>query len=678
MATSSVKFGDIEQIDIEDLMESAVESTQPTSVFHPLVQFYRSEPHSNNLFGNENGSDAATYNGTFGFDSFHSKVHAEGWINKYSVLKGIEHKTPIVRDYKKYLCPWASIWPPNVPGNQGKGREKITVYLKALESDKESPDRTGSVTVKSSNENAVKVSPQSLTLTTNGAVQSLELECIASFAEEVSIDVFNVDNRLIGRLNLLPNDKLFKTILQPVKVSFGTASPEVKEVSHETFMQNVCDKFNNNSYNQAYIQATLSEKTHEITLERSEFIKPNYLNELYNQANNKVLFLKKDSLDDNDTRLFNNDIEGRYAAFLNGQGDARVALEEYRNAAIAFLTEFKRRFRYLGEGVDKAIRMRTNKAAFRAWNHERVKPLHIALETTKAAYEALSNNLPSLDKKGKIHVFYSTDIEGAVNISRHRAAYGNNYITTPVSAWIPGYANTGSGVTFIYNSIFTEADVDGIILHEIGHAFGLEHPFDLEGKNPPRSNGIKFKEDYEKEIRKIDQKINSLTDKKTEAENLERRLANNTVDQNETVIINTVCMYYKALKHQLDLLERYSKDAITCYNACFNYVVVNLIPLEEGTMQTGTGKELISSTMIQQDIDIEKNEKIRLENLKNAAPSMPRGFDEAKGQSETLENYMDYVHQANGSPNGKYKRLLFYHWQWTEMRKTGEERGYLL
>lgn len=102
---TNVEFGgELENVDLDE----ATNDVNPP--FRPVVQFYRSEAHSNNRFGAEEGSDATTYGGKFGFDGFHQKVHAEGWVNKYEVLRNIELKKPIVKSYCKYLCAWASIW----------------------------------------------------------------------------------------------------------------------------------------------------------------------------------------------------------------------------------------------------------------------------------------------------------------------------------------------------------------------------------------------------------------------------------------------------------------------------------------------------------------------------------------------------------------------------------------
>lgn len=121
---SSIVFGDLEEEEMVELSKTE---------FNSIIQFYRSLPHSNNIFGAESGRDASTYAGSFGFDSFNKNVHAEGWVKEYNVIHNLEHKNPIVRNYNKYLCAWVSIWPPNVPGNMGDGKEKITVWAKALE-----------------------------------------------------------------------------------------------------------------------------------------------------------------------------------------------------------------------------------------------------------------------------------------------------------------------------------------------------------------------------------------------------------------------------------------------------------------------------------------------------------------------------------------------------------------
>lgn len=668
----SVVFSDLEEEHIEEL--STTEKLSLTE-FEPIVQFYRSAPHSNNVFGDESGSDVNVYAGSFGFDSFNKKVHAEGWIKEYKAIHSLEQKDPVVKSYYKYLCAWASIWPPNVPGNMGDGKEKITVWAKALEARTPSQENTGNISFKSSNNNVRINGTNKWTLTIGDNAKPIDVECTAPFSEEVTIDAVNDNNQLVGQLRLYPNHERYITEIQPVKITLGKLSSlTVNSIPHESFMTEMLVGFNQRSYNQAYMQAKLSEETHEIKLDKAEFVYPAYLNLYVNQAGKSVYYLKRNDVDDSDISRFNDLIEERYSKYLVNKGDLQKAFQNYTKAALEFLEKLRKQFRYKGDSIKSAIKMRDRQIASYAWENKEVKMMLANVENKKLIYDELNNGKHLMDKAGKIYVFYSLDIEGATNTTGLNSS-------SVVGSWIPGYSNTGSGVTFLFNSVFSEKDITGTILHEIGHALGLKHPFEIEGETPPPNvdklgRELLSKEDYGEQLRKIEKRIDCLKDDKSNSIRIEEFSVREKIPIDEAAYIHTLMHIYKSVNKQLDNVCIYPSQATQTFTFCREAILQTLIPSEKTSGQTSPIK---SSFDIQREIDRLEQEKTKTQVLENAASSSPGGYGNSKDQSRTLENYMDYTQSAGSSSHSPdVSRMVFYQWQWKTMIETGKSRGYLI
>lgn len=170
--------------------------------------------------------------------------------------------------------------------------------------------------------------------------------------------------------------------------------------------------------------------------------------------------------------------------------------------------------------------------------------------------------------------------------------------------------------------------------------------------------------------------MNSLKTRKDTALKIEELSTRESITIDEAGYVNKMRAYYGVVNRNLSFVDTRPTDAIQMYMSCKTTIYDILIDGETNTEQTEKHK---SSADIQIEINVEKRELERLEKLKDAASSAPRGYSEAKVQSRTLENYMDYTQHAGSiSQAADVWRMVFYHWQWEQMRNTGKTNGYLV
>ena len=163
-----------------------------------VVSFYRSEFHSKGKYG----VDDTAYDGEFGFDSFNEKVIAKGLATNYEKLDGVETKKATVGKNHQYLCPYLSIYPPNVIGNLDNTKNMVTLYVK-LEEDKDKgaddPD-FGAIHFQSSDPSSIEIEgtqenkingqieeSKKLSLTLDTDATAITINCLQAFSDPIYI-----------------------------------------------------------------------------------------------------------------------------------------------------------------------------------------------------------------------------------------------------------------------------------------------------------------------------------------------------------------------------------------------------------------------------------------------------------------------------------------------------------
>lgn len=472
---------------VENSAEEINTSAENASDFKAVVQFYRSVEHSNGNYGKKD----KRYSGEFGFDKFDTKVHSQGFVKEYIAEKEIPRPDKIyVSEVPYYLCPYLSIWPPNVPGNDNRSdsndKHIVTLFVRAEKAKEKSKIEEDIIYFKSSNAAAVKISTtnkKKVKENSDGSGFAIPLkigeidenqitvECLFPFSKEVYIEALTKEGNLVGKLILVPNNIRYHTEIQPVKIVIGpTASQEIQKVGNSPFMVNLRKEFNTHAYNQAYIWADLAGKTHEITLSIDKINNENikYLFTDSASGSKNELFLKKTSEKDSDTIAYSELIEKRYAAYLESDDTAKKksAEEDLEKDIRVFFIKLKSNYKHPGDSITDAYKKGfKEKRGFDAWNHF-LNTDRNTIDKKITDYNGMKGEDEIvLNKKNKIHIFFSEDI----------------YAAGSPAGKVLAYSAGRSGVTHIFNSAFEKSnnEIDSIItiLHEIGHSLGLSHTF---------------------------------------------------------------------------------------------------------------------------------------------------------------------------------------------------------
>ena len=633
--------------------------------FIACIDFYRSREHSEGKYGKLD----TQYNGEFGFDRFDSKVCAEGLFSEYEKIRTVLTSENTYGKEKVYLCPYLSIWPPEikVDGKTIKKKNEVTLFVKANKATDISKknERATKATIVFSLEgenlkNEIVISPNKLDLEIGKEAKPISIKCNASFEKDIKLIAKSVDEgQVLGQLIIKANAVVYQTTLQPIEIIFGSANKDIANDLPTTidnrFFEKLVEYLNTKSFNQAYIHLTLASTIKQVTFSKQEFeIKGLF----YTKDGDTYLKMgrndHKDELNDDEKKdqskalEYNNLVENRYAARLNNLQNEQNQKERVDKKRQIFINEFKKYYKYKESDNSKKVnKYRSEKMVKTIWGKKDITALFEEWKKEEEAYLQMESNSISLDKKGQLHAFFTKDILTAGNPKRKTLAY----------------SAPASGVSHIFKEAFINADEKAFatIAHELGHALGLCHTFDSR-------MGVYIKEqenDRETVNKKIEDKIKELKEKQKSLKKIET----NKVEEQSSDIEEE----YKTL---------YEYTTYNTFSKSFQEKIDNIIQLEEIEIESQTQKGLSEGSEKTNNIATLEKEIQALEkeiyDLKNIKTQKTIKYSKVKEQSTTLENFMDYEQYKNSNPNTDFLRKTFYQRQWREMQNIGFSRKYLI
>ena len=640
--------------------------------FIACIDFYRSREHSEGKYGKLD----TQYNGEFGFDRFDSKVCAEGLFSEYEKIRTVLTSENTYGKEKVYLCPYLSIWPPEikVDGKTIKKKNEVTLFVKANKATDISKknERATKATIVFSLEgenlkNEIVISPNKLDLEIGKEAKPISIKCNAPFKKDIKLIAKSVDEgQVLGQLIIKANAVVYQTTLQPIETIFGSANKDIANDLPTTidnrFFEKLVEYLNTKSLNQAYIHLTLASTIKQVTFSKQEFeIKglfytkdgDTYLKMGANDGNDE-LNNDKDKLnkkkDQSKALEYNNLVESRYAARLKNLQNEQNQKERVDKKKQIFINEFKKYYKYeRGDKLKRVRKYHSKKMVKTIWEKENIKALFEEWKKEEEAYLQLKSNSISLDKNGQLHAFFTKDILTAGNPDRKTLAY----------------SAPASGVSHIFKEAFINADEEAYatIAHELGHALGLEHTFD------------------KKEILLQSSIINSLETEKQYLESLLIFSKKINVNIEDAKLL-------KSLKTRYNQIESI-KGASNISLKTFQNVIEDTINLENRTIINGKldKKEVITIEnridLLKKEIEIEKkkiDEEIKgnKKELEGGRNEKKIEYSKIKEQSTTLENFMDYPQYENSIEyNKNFLRKTFYQWQWKKMQETGFSNSFL-
>ena len=650
--SGKVEFSNSGQVNIPESIVSIGAPIPDNTIleqnFIACIDFYRSQLSADGKFG----KDDTQYNGEFGFDRFDKKVCAEGLASKYEKLPDITPKEKTYGDKKEYLCPYLSIWAPNADNNKDNKKSKVFLYIKANEASVKSKINEAEIELTSSDDN-IKISPDVIKLSVKGTPQKISIECTGALDKDVMVIAkAKGQPQELGKL-IIKRNTIYKTIIQPVKVTFGTvASTESKDIPDVDLIKNIVKLFNENSFNQAYIFGELAAATKEVTFLESEF------KSSFNDIDGKR-YLEYSATSKQKAFKYDELIGRRYEANNSGKSDQQRREELLNKKIENLLKDIDNMYGYKSGDLKKAKKMHEDHKVTNIWNDPKIKLLYEDFVKEKTEYNRLYPNSFKLDQNGKIYFFYTEDIHGAGSPEKE----------------IQAFSLINSGTAQIFNSALTDKDAASLIIHELGHAFGLRHPFEAQvmGKYQVKEDGQKYKQDYENEIESLAIEINSVI--KTNIGNLEKLEA---MSKKENIPISDL-QGLTLLNEKYTSLEGMvtSKYSFTNFETDFvNFVTNDVISLEGKELSKISSNELTLSRE-KENLKIKEEELERLKKEHKKANSYEE-LSNSRSNSETLENYLDYRQKTDGTFNSNFQYKSFYQWQWKDMINLGKAKKYLI
>ncbi len=613
-----------------------------SSPFNAVIQFYRSLPHSKGKHGKKD----SLYNGEFGFDKFASSVMGEGLISTYETINTVVQKKDNIKGNNKYLCSYMTLWHPKSTGNADNKKSKATIYVKAEDGGWEKQDndvKTKSIELRVSRPDCITIdgaNSKRMSITIKDDAQPITIECTKFFTQPVEITA-HADDHLFGKLIILPNQYTYKTTLQPVLLKFTTAeSTAIKEEKHSTFINSLEQRFNEQSFNQAYIYGELAPKTIVVEFDKSKFSK--YLT-------------TEGALDYDYAEKYNDLVERRFAAIVNKELVSNKAETELKEKIKVFLDEFDKRFEFTGSGAEYTEKQLDDEIVTAAFAHPKVKKAYDEYSNAKEAYEK-AGSASEMNKEGTLYVFMTNDIKVAKK--------GIDDVLA--------YSRVGSGVVHLFDRMMASPDGISLAIHELGHALGLRHTFEPDLKEYElRNPNVRYKEDIEDEIKDLER----------ENEGHEKRLKNlNKNADKETDRIQDLLhiekVHYAVLQRNIGYKESLAAERFTDLNT----EIINRINALLAIEATGSTSEArlnnLGSKEYQQMITNNESKIKAAIAEKKTAPKLEK-LKNYNSQSGSDENYMDYYENTNGVRNTNMKYILFSKNQWDTIINTGVEKNYL-
>lgn len=665
-----------------------------------VVVFYRSKinatlKNKKNVYGNKDSE----YDGSFGFDRYDQDIMAEGLITNYEKLEDVETKRDTTSTSNDYLCSYLSLFPPNTDGRL----DTVILYVQ-LEEDIDRTDGNpdiGGIYFQSSDPSSIEITgttehkllketvqAKKIPLKISENPKPITIKCLQQFSEAITITATTSNGTVIGQMIVVANAEVYKLSIQPVIITLGNAtSNSLIEVNTSTIPHINITKFdehlNKRSFNQALIISEVAVKSHKITLSKTEVSQ-------YLKTEDGKKYL---SGDDTERSFFNNSIESHYAKLIKGgfgNSDEDKKNKAYVNsgtyvAVKDFLSEFDKRFDYninASNPFKEAKKRHKDKEITNAIGHRKLQEKLTSFKVSEAKMKAdltaqgintddisLSFNDNSIPKQGTVYVFYYPDIE---------ASYAEN--SSDLTSKVPGYTKRENGISHIFKSCFSLIDA---VVHEIGHGLGLPHPFD-KNLGSSKDPSIKTEEDYDKEINILESELEKLKEDET-AYNKGIQTMTRSGESNLAVFYQyeNLDNFYKSVKRYISNETLLAKKT---YNTYLNFLKINQrtrdiekVEVDINAISTmGNGITTTDITQIKTDILIKEQEITTLKQLKAAAPkdNEVAGKANYKAQSKTLENYMDYDFNNNGTVDPDFERKTLTKQQWDLIRTVGSNNGY--
>lgn len=679
MKTGNIGIRNLADIGVSDIDVYGTDLRKKNNLFEfkGAVQFYRSKAQSDGKLGAED----TLYKGQFGFDSYNKDHCPAGSVIFYRDKDG---KSIEDKNFPGYVSSYLSIWPPKID----KEKSNVILYLKSSDNSeipeslqyecKEWNNNDKNFTTLSKKLNITKMNKE---IFGTKSYHKINLQCIEPFDNDISV-IAKIDEKEVGRIIVKSNSKVYETIIQPILIKFETTtSPTINLLDHhDEFIENTFFPFfQNNSFNQSYIKGKLAEKSKSVTFSKDEFITKKIL---YNEG-------KKLYLDRLQKRSYNNLVEERFAAYNSDAQEKQAIKEELVNIAFDLLKAFRENFKYGdSNNLKKAKKFYEDKKATNAWND-------VNVQTAYAKYKALKEKYKGenyVDKKNVTYLFYSYDLEAC--------KYENS------ADKVRAFSQTEGGTVHIFNYALNANDVakktnilddrsEALIVHELGHAYGLQHTMDdKSAENIDSYNKqISQLEDEKERYRKLKQ-----TDKEYEkyirldliykiiSDTLEREKARLSVQYFETYFlvhfiteIKDKCWYYSGDKKVnifdtivLKIEENIDAQSVVLYD----------------TTETKEQKNERESRYVKLTFDsIIQDKQNEINSLKKEIMKEQKMLGIVANQTETLENFMDYSQLKDTSPtpgnrnpnnlNENFSHKTFYQWQWEIMTKIGRKKSYI-
>lgn len=595
------------------------------------VQFYRSIEQSQNKFGKED----LTYVGQFGYDLYNKDYCPKDSISKYYDLAG----NLITTNSSEYISPYISIWPKSINVTKGSitlypvmnDGSKIIEFLEYECKELENNQFTKNTT-------KIKVDKVPLNTQKKEDQHKILIECTEAFENDISI-IAKYEGKPIGRIIVKANSKLYQTEIQPIKVKFADiAADKIEDLNtgHDQLMdKKLLPLFNNKSFNQTYIKGTLAGTTKMITLKKSDFSK-------LIQKTQIPAAVKEDNpnfVDGNyisDKVAYNNTLERKLAYLLDPENVNRQKIkDQISKVIIKIINNLKNDFQY-GNKIDlkKAKDFYDNKKATALWN----KPEII---TYIKEYEELKSNFTGdvfLNKNKKSYIFYTEEIEG---------------IYRPPADIVQAFSANESCTCHIFNNAINDEKALKLIIHELGHSFGLEHTFPDWVKEDIKATqkDLDEKKAKKQELVKINLQAPSELKDFFGLDRVYREMSS-IIEAVDPSKISILSFEYYFIAFFTGKYTVYRNGESTTHIESFE-----ILKVEDKQMELP--KE---NSIEQQQKEIEEVEK-ELARLKNVLAT------QTIEKSKTLENYMDYSQKTSGDPQKSFEYKSYFHWQWDEIIK---------